>query len=183
MRAMTITRNGKLGIVTVVAVALVAAGAAYAATQFHGSSAVNARGAFGGPMMRGGGGYLPGGDRDGRFGVRRPGGDLSAAATYLGIGEDALSQQLQSGKTLAQIANATSGKSAAGLIDALVTAQKTQIAAAVKAGMLTQAMADQLTADLQARITARVNGTFGPGRGGDFGPPDGQAPKTPPSHI
>lgn len=63
-----------------------------------------------------------------------PGGprpELAAAATYLGISEGALRSDLQSGKTLAQIADATSGKSASGLIDALVAADKTRITALV----------------------------------------------------
>jgi hypothetical protein len=59
-----------------------------------------------------------------------PGG-FDAAATYLGTTADALRTQLQSGKTLAQIANATSGKSAAGLIDALVADARTHITAEV----------------------------------------------------
>jgi hypothetical protein len=61
-----------------------------------------------------------------------PGGPgLDAAATYLGLTPDALRTQLQSGKTLAQIANATAGKSAAGLIDALVADARTHITALV----------------------------------------------------
>jgi hypothetical protein len=65
----------------------------------------------------------------------RPGG-LDAAATYLGTTVDALRTQLRSGKTLAQIADATSGKSAQGLIDALVADARTHITALVngKAG-------------------------------------------------
>jgi hypothetical protein len=100
-----------------------------------------------------------------------PGDDLAAAASYLGIQVDALVSQLQSGKTLAQIADATSGKSAAGLIDALVAHEKQELADAVKAGRLTQAQADQIAATLQQRFTDLVNGTFpkhGP-RGGGFG--------------
>jgi hypothetical protein len=60
----------------------------------------------------------------------RPGG-LEAAASYLGTTADALRAQLQSGKTLAQIADATSGKSAQGLIDALVADALTHITAMV----------------------------------------------------
>jgi hypothetical protein len=67
------------------------------------------------------GGHGPGG----------PGPELSAAATYLGISETALRSDLDSGKTLAQIADATSGKSSTGLIDALVAADKTRITALV----------------------------------------------------
>jgi hypothetical protein len=52
---------------------------------------------------------------------------LGAAATYLGVTADGLRTQLQSGKTLAKIANATSGKSAQGLIDALVADARAHI--------------------------------------------------------
>jgi hypothetical protein len=191
MQTMRITKNGKWGILAVVAVALVAAGAAFAATQLHSSSSAGARGAFGGRV--GGPGFVPrtgfyGAPGPG-FGRGRPGGGLSAAATYLGLSESELFQQLQSGKTLAQIANGTSGKSAAGLIDAMVEAQQAEIDAAVNAGMLTQAMADQIRGNLEARVTAMVNGDFGPGRGfRGFGAPGGQMPQapsssTPPTHI
>jgi hypothetical protein len=197
---MKVTRNGKFGILAVVAVALVAAGAAFAATRIHGSSSSAGGGPFGaGPGFAPRAGFYgaPGSDRRGfgdrgpgerGFGFGGPGGKLSAAASYLGLSESALFQQLQSGKTLAQIANATSGKSAAGLVDALVSAARSQIASAVKSGRLTQAMADRITADLQARISAMVNGSFGPGhRGfgdpdgdhGGFGPPGGQSPQAP----
>ena len=181
MRPMTITRNGKWGVVAVMAVALVAAGAAFAATKFHGSSTANGRGPF-----AGGGPGFGRSDDDRGLGFRRPdGGGLSAAATYLGLGENDLFEQLRSGKTLAQIANGTSGKSAAGLIDAMVAAEQSQIAAAVKAGTLTQAMADRITADLKARVTAIVNGTFGFGRGFRGPDPSGRLPQssTPPTHI
>src|SRR5689334_2377040 len=54
-----------------------------------------------------------------------PGGmhdDLSVAATYLGLTESQLQAKLRSGKTLAEVANATDGKSADGLVDALLVA-------------------------------------------------------------
>ncbi len=47
-----------------------------------------------------------------------------AAASYLGTSRAALQSELRSGKTLAQLADATAGKSTAGLIDALITAEK-----------------------------------------------------------
>src|SRR5207244_1948625 len=96
------------------------------------------------------------------------GDDLDAAATYLGVTEAELRTQLESGKSLAQIANATNGKSANGLIAALVADAKKDIAAAVSAGNLTQAQADTIASDLQQRITDLVNGTLpkgGPGFG------------------
>lgn len=108
--------------------------------------------------------------------VRAPHGpsdDLQAAASYLGTTADGLLTQLQAGKTLAQIASATNGKSTAGLIAALVAAEKTEITTAVTAGKLTQAQADAIIANLTERFTDFVNGAhprdgFGPG--GAHGP-------------
>jgi len=101
-----------------------------------------------------------------------PGNDLDAAATYLGTTVANLLTQLQAGKTLAAIA----GTKASGLIAALVTHEKAVIAAAVTAGRLTQAQADQILPMLTQRITDLVNGTF-PMRGGPphgfGGPPNG----------
>jgi hypothetical protein len=206
--SMNLSKNGKLGAIAVVVVALAAGGAAFAATKIHTSS--HTTGSFGGPMRSGGfgaggGGYFPGagsgtaprgggfGGRGGSFGR---GGGLEAAATYLGISTTDLFTDIRSGKSLADIANATSGKSASGLIDAMVAAQEQQIEAAVKSGRLTQAQAAQLTANLKTRVTAMVNGSgfggppgggtgFGFGRGGGGG---GQAPSqgsssSQPGHI
>jgi F0F1-type ATP synthase delta subunit len=99
-----------------------------------------------------------------------PGADLDAAATYLGTTASALVTQLQSGKTLAQIA----GSKTDGLIVALVAHKKQEIADAVTAGRLTQAQADEITPTLTQRFTDLVNGVhraLGPGRG--FGPSPG----------
>jgi polyhydroxyalkanoate synthesis regulator phasin len=102
------------------------------------------------PLFGLGGG--PGGhDRGGHFG------DLDAAASYLGLTEDQLRTQLQSGKTLADVAKAQ-GKSVDGLIDALVAATKKDLDDAVADGRLTKAQADQILADMKQRITDRVNG-------------------------
>jgi hypothetical protein len=192
------SRNRYLALV-VLAAALIAGGSAYAASKLHGSSSpgsagtfsANAAGSYGGGRGFGGGG--PGGGFPGRGG----GGDLAAAATYLGVSQSDLFTSLRSGKTLAQIAGATSGKSVAGLIDTLVAAQKAQLAAAVSAGQFTQAQADQIASGLTARVTAEVNGTRsarGPGGfggrgfgGGDDGgtPTPGTTPASPGSgtHI
>ena len=109
-----------------------------------------------------------------------PGGDFAAVTAYLGITTTELQTDLKSGKTLAQIADATSGKSSAGLIAALVTAEKTEIAVAVTAGKLTQAQADQITANLQTRVTDLVNGTR-PAGGRPYGGPHGGWGGAPPS--
>jgi hypothetical protein len=101
-----------------------------------------------------------------------PGDELAPAASYLGTTAAALETQLQAGKTLAAIAGGTSGKSVAGLVSALVAAEKTELAAAVTAGKLTQAQADTITPTLQQRFTDFVNGVRpagGPPGGGHFG--------------
>jgi hypothetical protein len=84
-------------------------------------------------------------------------GKLDAAADYLGLTEAQLHSELESGKTLAQIATGH-GKTASGLVDALVAAAKQHVDAAVKAGRLTQSQADQMLSDLRARVTDLVNG-------------------------
>jgi hypothetical protein len=197
----TASRNRKLGVAAVVIVALAAGGAALAANKLHtsGSSLSGMRG--GPPGFSGSGQGFPGGGPGGsgsfngrrQFGYGGQGGppsggfrgrgfgggmfgSLSAAVTYLGISQSSLRSQLAAGKTLAQVANATSGKSASGLIDAMVAAEKKQLEQAVASGRLTQSQADQLEASMKTRITAMVNDTFGPGRGGFGGqgrPPGG----------
>ena len=176
------SRNRKLGAIAVAVVALVGVGAAVAASQLHGgedAAAATQTTVAPGEQRQGtppAGG--PFGRPDGYDGQRRGfgfrGGGLSAASTYLGLSTEQLFTQLQSGKTLGQIANATSGKTAAGLVDAMVTAEKSRLEAAVKAGYVTQAMATQIEANLESRVTQMVNGKFGFGRGrGGFGPPGG----------
>jgi hypothetical protein len=82
------------------------------------------------------------------------------AAAYLGLSAAQLQSELQSGKTLAQVAKETSGKSEAGLIEALVAARKERLAAAVTAGLLSQSQASAREATLTKRITALVNRRF-----------------------
>jgi len=147
----------------VLAAALIAAGSAYAASKLQGSSSSPGSA---GPLSAtsissNGGGHTFGGNAGDH---RGRGNDLAAAATYLGVTQADLLTSLQSGKTLAEVAGATSGKSVAGLIDALVAAEKTELAAAVTAGEITQAQADQMASTLTAHVTAEVNGTR-PARG------------------
>ncbi len=194
---MNASRNTKIGATAIAAVALVAAGGAFAAGKVHGSKAP-ARGGV--PAGSSAASQTPGTARDHRgFGFGRDvgrGGDLAAAATYLGVSDSDLQTDLQSGKTLAQVANATTGKSSSGLIAALVAAAKTRLEGAVTAGTLTQAQADQFTAILKERITNMVNGIRpdhgGFGGPGGFGgaPPSGSGPgsgggfqPTPSTHI
>jgi hypothetical protein len=107
---------------------------------------------------------------------------LDAAARYLGLTETNLRAQLESGKTLAQVAKAQN-KSVDGLIAALKADAKQKLDAAVKAGRITQAQETRMLADLDQRIDDFVNGKLmrmrherfgfgGPGRPGrDGGPP------------
>jgi urease accessory protein UreF len=99
-----------------------------------------------------------------------PGDDLAAAASYLGLTSAQLLSDLQSGKTLGQVASSTSGKSTAGLIAALVTHETAELDAAVTAGKLTQAQEQTLIANLQTRFTDFVNG-IRPAGGPPFGHP------------
>jgi hypothetical protein len=151
------------------AVGLAAAGAAVAADRLSGTASPAAA-PVAGSYISAGSGTKPT-DGPGHGGRHH---DLADAAAYLGLTEAQLTTALSGGKTLAQVADATSGKSASGLIDALVAAEKTEIAADVKAGRLTQAQADERLANLRAHETAEVNGTFrghGPGGRGDHGGP------------
>ena len=68
-----------------------------------------------------------------------------------------LRAQLESGKTLAQIAK-SQNKSVDGLVSALVTAKTKELDAAVKAGRLTKAEEQTLLSNLKQHITDMVNG-------------------------
>ena len=155
--------RGKLAAAAAAVLALAGGGAAIAATASHGSApaatahpASYVRSQDSPPAM------FPGG----RHG---PSDELEAAAAYLGVTTAQLQSDLQSGKTLAQIANATAGKSADGLIQALVDAETKEFDAAVAAGRLTKAQEDAILPTLKQRFTDLVNGTF---RGHRFGSGD-----------
>jgi hypothetical protein len=90
------------------------------------------------------------------------GDDFAVAASYLGLTLDQLRRELESGRTMAQIAAATSGKSRDGLIAALVAAEKQELADAVSAGRLTQAQSDQIASTLQRRFGDFVDGVRPP---------------------
>jgi hypothetical protein len=83
-----------------------------------------------------------------------------AASSYLGVSAQQLQSELQSGKSLAQLANATPGKSEAGLIAALVKAKQEKVKAAAAAGLLTQARENVLLAAVETRVKALVKRTF-----------------------
>jgi hypothetical protein len=112
-----------------------------------------------GPGLLGG---KPGGGRGGP--ERGPGGrgfggfGLDDAATYLGLTEDKLREQLDAGKSLADVAKAQS-KEVAGLKTALKTAITTKLDQAVKNGALTEAQKTTMLADIDKRIDEIVNNT------------------------
>jgi hypothetical protein len=81
---------------------------------------------------------------------------LQAAAHYLGLSRPELRGDLRSGHTLAQLANATPGKSEAGLVEALVAARKSALASEVNAGAITRAQADAVLPALTRRVSAQV---------------------------
>ncbi len=99
---------------------------------------------------------------------------LATAATYLGLTEEALRTSLESGKSLADVAKATDGKSVDGLVAAIVAAEKKQLAAAVAAGRMTEAQQTEMLANLEERVTAMVNGERPEGMPGGPGGPGGE---------
>jgi hypothetical protein len=124
--------------------------------------AMKARSAQGGVPFFGG----PHGDGRPGFGHRGPG-SLDAAAKYLGLTVTELHTQLESGKTLAQIAK-DKGKTVDGLKAAITADTKAKLDAAVKAGNLTQAQADDILKRMTDRLDDLINGTGGgPGIGPD----------------
>jgi hypothetical protein len=95
---------------------------------------------------------------------------LSTAATYLGLSESQLSSKLESGKSLADIAKAQEGKSAAGLVSALKGDLQKKLDKAVSDGNLTKSQEARILSGAGKMITAMVDGKFagppGPPRGG-----------------
>ncbi len=102
-----------------------------------------------------------------------PGKNVAAIASILKLTEAELKTQVQSGKTLAQIAT-TQGVDIKLVVDAIVADMKSHIADEVKSGEITQAQADTKLADVTAKATERVNNVRparGEGmRGGPKGP-------------
>jgi hypothetical protein len=84
-------------------------------------------------------------------------GELALAADYLDITRTQLQKELQSGRTLAQIADATSGKSASGLVDAIASARAVPLSATARAQGLSQAREQRRLARLRRRIKSQVN--------------------------
>src|SRR5215217_1409970 len=102
-----------------------------------------------------------GGPRRGHFGVA-----LEAAAKALGIDVDELRTELQSGKTLAELATAH-GIDVQKVIDALTADAEAKLDEAVKAGRLTEEQADSRLSEMTNRLQDLVNQQLPfPGKGG-----------------
>jgi hypothetical protein len=99
-----------------------------------------------------------GGWRDGWHGEGLRG-KLTAAGQYLGLTKAQLESDLQSGKSLAQIASSERGKSARGLKQAITNAATVELNAAVAANRITKAQEQQLLANLANRIDALLQRT------------------------
>ena len=91
---------------------------------------------------------------------------LSGAASYLGLSQDKLEQQLESGKSLAQIAG-DQHKSVTGLEHAISADAKAKLDAAVTAGRITKSEEQQRLDRLNRILPNIVNLT--PPRGGPLG--------------
>jgi hypothetical protein len=86
-----------------------------------------------------------------------PFGGLDAAASYLGLSEDKLFEQLRAGKSLADVAKAQ-GKSVDGLKSALSDAAGKRLDEAVKDKHLTQAQADRIKQKLDSHLDDLIAG-------------------------
>ncbi len=104
--------------------------------------------------------YVPGFGFGFGFGLRLfgGGGQLSAAAGYLGLSATTLRSDLRSGKSLAQIATAR-GKTAAGLQSAMTAAIKASLDKAVTAKSLTSTQELKLLARLGSLLSAEIQRT------------------------
>jgi hypothetical protein len=105
------------------------------------------------------------GHRFGRGGL----GGHGVAAHYLGISVATLRSDLESGKSLAQIASLAPGKSVEGLKAAIVSAEKTRLDQAVSSGSITSQQEQERLGRLSSRIEALLQRTGAGGPSGDLG--------------
>ncbi|HEY4896519.1 MAG TPA: hypothetical protein VII01_10560 [Solirubrobacteraceae bacterium] len=92
-------------------------------------------------------------------------GDLAVAADYIGLSRPQLRADLRKGKTLAAIAQASNGKSVAGLLEALVDAKRKRLEADVRAGRLSKQQEQTRLAVLRRRAEASVRHAHRAGAG------------------
>jgi hypothetical protein len=92
-----------------------------------------------------------------RAGGTAGGANVAVAAGYLGVSAARVREEQRAGRSLAQIAEATHGKSTAGLIDALVSAKKAKLEASVASGDLARSKESTLLSTLRQRIAGAVD--------------------------
>jgi hypothetical protein len=80
----------------------------------------------------------------------------SLAARYLGLTPTQLRARLRSGRTLAQIADTTSGRSAVGLIESLVNSRAAELEAVPGAGRISAGAESRRRSRLRERMTQEV---------------------------
>ncbi|CAM4357871.1 LysM repeat protein [Paenibacillus endophyticus] len=102
--------------------------------------------------------------------------NLDELAAALGVTEDVLKTELESGKTLAAIA-AENGVDVQVLIDLQVNGQKTKLAAELAAGTITQEQYDTKLAGAAERAAKQVNGELKALEGGRKGGAGGKGPR------
>jgi hypothetical protein len=99
-----------------------------------------------------------------RSNAPRAAGTQAVASRYLGLSNAQLRSQLRAGKSLAQIAEASNGRSAAGLIDAVVRARTARLHAARAAGRISAGRESRALASLRRRVTEVVDRVRAPSR-------------------
>jgi hypothetical protein len=134
---------------------------------------VNSTPAMGAPFAAPGGFGFAFGAGPGKLGLHRaiffgPNAPATAAAKYLGLTKAQLRQQLQSGKSLAQIAKAQ-GKTTAGLEQAITASIKARLDKAVANKRITADQEQKILKAMSAGIDDMVNNT--PPKGARFARP------------
>jgi phage I-like protein len=86
-------------------------------------------------------------------------GTHGAAAQYLGLTPATLRSELESGKSLAQIASTTPGKTVAGLQAAILAAATTRVEKALSSGLITSQQEQQRLAGLSGMIDSMLQRT------------------------
>ena len=100
---------------------------------------------------------------------------VAVAAEKLGMTQADLIAQLQSGKTIAQVAG-EKNVALDTIVNAFVATRQARMAQAVAAGRMTQAQADAMLATVRANVTARLSQPWspqGPGMGAGYVDQDG----------
>ncbi len=98
---------------------------------------------------------------------------VAVAAKVLGLEQTALVAELNTGKTIAQVAQAK-GVALDKIVTAFVQPHVDWLNQAVEDGKITQAQADQYIATMKANITAKLNAPFTPRGNGGNGRGNGQ---------